>query len=805
MIDGLYLGGTVPTDGSSSEISGPFAIDAEDLRTHGVVVGMTGSGKTGLCLVLLEELARAGVPVIAIDPKGDLANLGLLFPKLQAEDFAPWVEDGDGSKEAGIWSKGLGDWGLGSAQIADLSERLALTVYTPGSQAGVPVDVLGAFKKPTGVAAEDPDARRNLVSGTVSGLLGLVGRKSDPVRDPAHIVLSRLLDEAWAAGEDPDLESLILKLVDPPFKKVGVFPLDRFFSPDDRMDLAMQLNGVIASPSFAAWTKGQALDVDAWMAPPEEAGGRTRVSIMSLAHLDESQRAFFLGLLLGRIQAWSRGQPGTSKLRGLVFFDEVAGWIPPHPHNPPTKGPLLNLMKQARAVGLGVVLATQNPVDIDYKGLSNAGLWAIGRLQTKQDRDRLLKGLGRPDLDGLVEGLGKRRFLVHRAKKNEPVVVGSRFAMCFLRGPMTATDLGRMEFAPPPGQEASSAPAPGSTPSPSPSVSAAPVGASAQAAASPPEEADDGLLPAPPPTPGDSWYLDPRVAFSARLGDAFSAHAQPHRDDGKTEWRPALYAEVAVTFDEDRVGFFHDARFSRVWFPLEDRLPDEAIELALDDADLLSEAPDGGRFPVLPSWMDQQRELTSISKRVVDQVYRGETMGMFVCKPLKLWGKPEEEMLAFRERCKEVVEERADANIAKLEEKVAKQVAKLEDRMERTEDKIADYSGAIKAAQAAEVVNVGETLWAMFSGRRKSLSTAMSKRQSTMRKEGQLTKAEAELKRLQEEAFELEAELQGEIARLKVQELDLLGEIEEREVRLEKNDVRLERFGVLWVPVTRRL
>lgn len=798
MIDGLYLGGTVSDPGADGDIAGPFAIDPEDLRTHGVVVGMTGSGKTGLCLVLLEELARAGVPVIAIDPKGDLANLGLLFPELRAEDFGPWVEDGDGSKEAGRWSKGLADWGLGPAQVADLRERLELTVYTPGSEAGAPIDVLGAFRRPSGAAAQDTDARRNLVSGTISGLLGLVGRKSDPVRDPAHIVLSRVLDEAWAAGEDPDLESLILKLVDPPFSKVGVFPLDRFFPPDDRMDLAMQLNGVIASPSFAAWTRGTLMDIDTFMAPPAEAGGKSRVSIMSLAHLSESQRAFFLGLLLGRIQAWSRGQPGTSKLRGLLFFDEVAGWIPPHPHNPPTKAPLLTLMKQARAVGLGVVLATQNPVDIDYKGLSNAGLWAIGRLQTRQDRDRLLKGLGRPDLDEVVEGLGKRRFLVHRAKADEPVVMGSRYAMCFLRGPMTAVEIRRLGLSAPTGAPvAASAAAPaGAAP-----VAAAPA-AAAQAAAAP---VDDGLLPAPPPAPGDQWFLDPRVAHSARLGEVFSARAAPRRPDGETAWEPALYAEVAVTFDEDRAGFFQDARFHRVWFPLGDSLPEEAHELELEDTDLLGEPPDGGRFAPLPSWMDQARELTALGKRVVDGVYRSETLGMFVCKPLKLYGKPGESAKDFRARCKAVIEERADEKVAKLQARVQAKVDKLEDRIERTEDKIAEVQGAIKAAQAAEVVNVGETLWAMFSGRRKSLGTAMSKRQSTVRKQGQLTKYEAELVRLQEQAFELGEELQTDIASLRVDELDLLEQIEEREVRLEKNDVRLERFGVVWVPVTRRV
>ena len=826
MSEGLYLGGSVDDDG---QIAGPYHLEAKDLRTHGVVVGMTGSGKTGLCLVMLEELARAGVPVIAIDPKGDLANLGLLFEELAATDFAPWVESGDGSAEAALWRKGLADWGLGPAQVSALKDQLALTVYTPGSEAGVGVDVLGALRRPSDGSADDPDTRRALVAANVSGLLGLVGRKADPVRDPAHIVLCQILDSAWATGEDPDLEGLILRLVDPPFQKVGVFPLDRFFPPDDRMDLAMLLNGVVASPTFSAWTRGAPLDVSAMLAPPADAGGRTRVSILSLAHLGEPERAFFLGLLLGRVQAWSRSQPGASGLRALLFFDEVAGWIPPHPKNPPTKSPLLTLMKQARAVGLGVVLATQNPVDIDYKGLSNAGFWAVGRLQTKQDRDRLLKGMGRPDLDGLVEGLGKRRFMVNRAKASEPVVVASRFAMCFLRGPMTATELKRLgaaETAMVTGSSSVEAPAPGPSPAPTASPVPAPSGpppvpgASSgppplpPAAGGPPPvpaapvaaapSTDDGLLPAPPPPPGEQWFLDPRVALSERLGSAIRDHAEPRRPDGAVVWRPALYADVAVTFDEERVGFVHEARLRRLWFPLGSRLPVDPVAVDLEDTDLSTERP-SGRFASLPSWLDERKELTAIQKRVVDDVYRSETAGMWVCKPLRLYGRGGESEADFRARCEEAAEEVGDKKIAALTDKVDKKLRRLEDRIARAEEKVVDVQGAIKAAKAAEMVNVGETVWALFSGRRKSLGTAMTKRNATTRKQGQLDRAEAELARLRDEEFELGQELEADVAELRADAAALLDDIEEREVRLEKNDVRLQAFGMVWVPVTRRV
>ena len=382
----------------------PVDLEAEDFTTHGVVVGMTGSGKTGLCLVMLEEFVRAGVPIIAIDPKGDLGNLSLVFPELSPEDFAPWADGQDPAELARRWKEGLAGFGLGAEELAGLQEKLDLTLYTPGSDAGEPVDVLAALAAPLDVS--DVEALRGLVSDTVGGLLGLVGKSADPVRDPAHIVLSTIIERSWSQGEDLDLEALITHLVDPPFEKVGVFPTDRFYPPDDRMDLAMLLNGVIASPSFSAWTRGASLDVDRMLS-----GG---VHVFCLAHLAEAERQFFVSLLLGRIVAWSRLQPGTERLRALVFLDEAAGYLPPHPKSPPTKGPVLTLMKQARAVGLGVLLATQNPVDLDYKALSNAGLWFVGRLRTEQDRRRLLKGLPDPDAD--LGALPRRHFLLARAK-----------------------------------------------------------------------------------------------------------------------------------------------------------------------------------------------------------------------------------------------------------------------------------------------------------------------------------------------------------------------------------------------------
>ncbi|MCB9647625.1 MAG: DUF853 family protein [Deltaproteobacteria bacterium] len=777
MTDGLYLGKD-PQGGQT------VAIPPDRLRTHGVVVGMTGSGKTGLCLVMLEELVRAGVPVIAIDPKGDLGNLGLLFPAMQPDDYAPWCGDDDPAAVARSWQQGVLRSGLTAAQVGELRSKMALTVYTPGSTAGVPVDLLGILKGPDAATRDDPEARGELVAGTVSGLLGLAGRKSDPVKDPAHVVLSHILDQAWASGEAVDLATLVLKLVDPPFEKVGVFPVDRFFPPDDRMDLAMAFNAILAAPSFSVWSQGAALEPERMFAQ----GDKTPVSVFSIAHLDEGQRHFFVGLLLSKLLAWSRRQPGTDDLRAVVFFDEVAGYLPPHPANPPTKAPLLTMMKQARAVGLGVLLATQNPVDLDYKALSNAGLWCIGRLTTEQDRARLLKGLEAEGLAPTVAGLEKRQFLLHQVGRGAPEVFGTRHAMCYLRGPLTRPELGRLNAlwgaeAPPPSTEETRAPG---------------------SAASQPAVAAGSSV--PPTVPGvESYFLDPRVAFSARMEGAFDAHAEARREDGKTLFAPALYADLNLRFDEDRVGFIVDRRLARVFFPLEDRLPDEPMPVRVEAQDLLPEAPKDALFAPLPTWMDEAKELSALQKRVLDDVFRTESEGMFANKTLKLYGRAGETEAEFRARCEAEVQAAVDDEVAKLKDKFEAKADKIQDRLSDKEKKLAEQESLARSRQLEEAVNIGSTILSFFGGRKKSLGSAVTKRRQSAQAGARADQTEAEIERLKADAEALEADLMEEVEAIETKHKRALDDIETKEVRLEKTDIRVEAFGVLWVPVTRRV
>jgi Helicase HerA, central domain len=561
MSDGLYLGKQVnPASGALGE---RLDLDPADLLTHGLIVGMTGSGKTGLAIVLLEELLRQGVPVIAIDPKGDLANLLLLFDDLDAASFEPWIDpeaarrDGKDVKAAAAaaaaaWKKGLADWGLGPKDIAALKQAHDAVVFTPGSSAGVPLNVLQSLEAPSVPFDSAEEDLRDEIQSIVSGLLGLVHVDADPLQSPPAVFLANLVERGWRAGKGFDLEGLVGAIADPPFDKIGALPLETAFPRKERQGLMMALNNLLASPSFEAWRRGEPLDVGRMLRAPD---GRPRLSIVSTAHLADEERLFVTALLLDKVKTWMRRQPGTTALRALVYMDEIFGYFPPHPANPPTKRPLLTLLKQARAQGVGVVLATQNPVDLDYKGLANMGTWMVGTLQTQQDKERLASGLQGAGLEGgaaekLLGATKKRVFLLHDVHRKAPCLLQSRWAMSYLRGPLTREEISRLMKANP----AAAAPA-------APTAEAAPAG--------PP------VLPAP----FRNFYL------ARRSGQVAAAH---------------LLVKYAVRYRgaDETVGV-------RAW-PLGGATPADTLEaepIEVDEAAVTTGAPAGLRYLDLPGWL----------------------------------------------------------------------------------------------------------------------------------------------------------------------------------------------------------
>src|SRR5262245_2975234 len=456
----FYLGRLLRADGSVG--SEPLLYEAKDLTTHAVCVGMTGSGKTGLCLSLLEEAALDGIPAIALDPKGDLGNLLLTFPSLTAEEFRPWIDETEAARQgrtaeeharatAELWQRGLAEWGQDGERIRRLRESADLALYTPGSRVGRPLSVLRSLAAPANTAGEALEER---VSSAASGILALVGIEADPLESREHILLVKLIEAAWTAGQDLDLAELIRRVQAPPFERVGVFDLESFYPGSERLALARSLNQLLASPGFAAWTEGEPLEIARLFHTPE---GKPRLSVLSIAHLDDRERMFFVTWLLGQVVAWMRAQPGTQSLRALLYMDEVMGFLPPTAA-PPSKAPLLTLLKQARAFGLGVVLATQNPVDLDYKALGNAGTWLLGRLQTERDQARVLEGLEgsaaargggfeRAAAAKQLAGLAKRVFLLHSVHEDAPVLFQTRWALSYLRGPLTLDEIARLQPA----------------------------------------------------------------------------------------------------------------------------------------------------------------------------------------------------------------------------------------------------------------------------------------------------------------------------------------------------------------------
>src|SRR6478672_10028818 len=423
--------------------------DSKDLVTHAVCVGMTGSGKTGLCIAVLEEAAIDGIPAIIIDPKGDLCNLLLTFPNLRPEDFAPWVEEGvDAAQQAQLWKDGLAKWGEDGERIKRLRDTADFRIYTPGSNAGIPVSILKSFDAPNETIRDDNELLAERINTTATSLLGLIGITAEPLRSREHILISNILNQEWSNGRNLDVGGLIQQIQSPPMTKIGVMDLDSFFPAQDRLELAMALNHLLASPSFASWMEGEPLDIQQLLHTPS---GKPRLSIFSIAHLGDAERMFFVSLLLNQVLGWMRTQSGTTSLRAILYMDEIFGYFPPVA-NPPSKLPLLTLLKQGRAFGLGVVLATQNPVDLDYKGLANTGTWFIGRLQTERDKARVLEGLegiaagtgqkfDRQEMEQVLAGLSTRIFLLNNTHDDAPEVFETRWAMSYLRGPLTRVQI----------------------------------------------------------------------------------------------------------------------------------------------------------------------------------------------------------------------------------------------------------------------------------------------------------------------------------------------------------------------------
>ncbi len=774
--------------------------DSKDLTTHAVCVGMTGSGKTGLCIGLLEEAAIDGIPAIVIDPKGDLPNLLLTFPELAPADFVPWVNEDDARKQglnveeyaarqAELWKKGLADWGQGHERIQRLRESADFAVYTPGSTAGLPVSVLSSFAAPPRALAEDRELLSERVGTTVASLLGLLGIEADPIKSREHILLSTIFDTAWREGRDLDLPALIGAIQTPTTGKVGVLDLETFYPAGERFELAMALNNLLAAPGFSAWMEGEALEIDRML---YTAAGKPRISIFSIAHLGDAERMFFVSLLLNQVLGWMRGQSGTTSLRAIVYMDEIFGFFPPVA-NPPSKAPLLTLLKQGRAFGVGVVLATQNPVDLDYKGLSNTGTWFIGRLQTERDKARVLEGLegvaagsgarfDRGAMEETLAGLGKRVFFLNNVHEDEPVVFETRWVLSYLCGPLTRDQI-RTLMEP---RKVAGGTAPvGVEPRGAATVPAAPGAARSERPVLPPDVPQVFVPLRGLAAPGHELVYQPMVLAAGRV----------HFDDRKTQVRSS---EDLVTLT-----------------PLgSEALPvdwAEMMETELDLEDLGSDPGGAALFGELPAVATKKTSYTAFRKDFTDWLYRNRTLELYISPTLGEYSKPGESEQDFRLRLSQGAREARDRDLERLRKKYAPKLASLQDRIRRAEQAVAREAEQAKQQKLQTAISFGATLLSAVVGRktvsRSSLGRATTAARGVSRsmKEAQdVERARATVEAALGRLAELEAEFEQETEEIREKYDPSLEDLETVVVRPKKKDIAVDLVALAWAPYWQR-
>jgi hypothetical protein len=771
-------------------------IAARHLTTHGVIVGMTGSGKTGLGVVLLEEVLQAGIPALILDPKGDMGNLALRFPDLAPEDFEEWVDPAEAAREgidtaelasrtAERWTKGLASSGLGTADVRAFTEGAEVRIFTPGSTAGIPLNVLGNLSAPKGAAAQDDEALREEIEGLVSGLLVLAGIDADPIQSREHILLANLVEHAWRQSVDLDLATLLMQIQDPPMRRLGVFELDTFFPAKDRMALALRLNGLVASPSFAAWMQGEPLDIDTILRAPD---GRPRASVVYMSHLSETERQFVVTLLLSKMVTWMRQQPGTSDLKALIYVDEMFGLAPPT-GEPPSKKPLLTIFKQARAHGVGMVISTQNPVDVDYKLMSNAGTWMIGRLQTERDKARIVDAMrsASGDVDVASWGarigeLGKREFVLKTARTSRPSLFTSRWAMSFLRGPLTRPELLRLRDA-----DGSTDP-----------VTDAASGAPPSDAPASPALADlaHDETPVAPTISSEArvCYLDPAAPWARDVGAGV----------GDGSLHAGLALRVKLLFDDTKADLRHDEEWEAVLFPLEsDSRVQDAVAVDYDDRDFLT-APVRPAAFVLPSVPLQSADyFRSLKRDLQEHLFRSLTLDLFQNRALKLYSRAGESTEAFRARCLEVAESEADAAAAKLRDRFESRVNTARGRRDQAARRVRELEVDVGTRRQQELVSGAGELLSMFLGgkaRARTLSGVASRRSQTRRTQERANSAAEKLEGYENAIATLEDELSKELEKVWEEWREKAVAIEPFPVPLEKMDIRVEDPVVFWAP-----
>ena len=780
----------------------PILYDSRDLTTHAVCVGMTGSGKTGLCLAMLEEAAIDGIPSICIDPKGDIGNLMLTFPGLDGAAFAPWVDAGEAARRglstdqyaaqaADGWRKGLAEWDEAPERIARFRDAADVAIYTPGASTGLGLSVLRSLAAPSAETLADATALRDQIASTVSAILALLGRDADPLQSRDHILLSRILEQAWQAGNSLDLVGLITAIQKPGFDKLGALDLESFYPGKDRMQLAMAVNNLLASPGFAAWTEGEPLDAQRLLFTP---AGKPRIAIISIAHLSDAERMFVVTLVLNELVAWMRRQGGTSSLRALFYMDEIFGYFPPTA-NPPSKPPMLTLLKQARAFGLGCVLATQNPIDLDYRGLGNAGTWLIGRLQTERDKMRVIEGLtsalggnapDKDDLGKLMSSLTPRIFLLRNAKEDAPRLMKTRWTLSYLRGPLTGAEISRLMAS----QKSKAAARPASTTIGAASASPAAATSSTQAAGSTMRTPASSRPPLPPAV--KELFLPASGAGSA------------------IEYRPMILGAAKLHFVDAKVGI--DAwQTTQLLAPLADDGGDVQWDQSRDIGALRAQATTtpapNSSFAPLPGPATRADSYGAWSRSLAAYLYQTARSELLYCDALKQVSNPGESDGDFRARLTLTLRENCDAQKDRLRSSYAPKFNTLQDRLAAAQARAQKQRSQVTSQALQTAVSVGATILGAFLGKRAVSVTSMSRAATAVRSAARIgtehqdvERADESVAAVQQRIDELKAQLDTELKALSAQLEPASMQLRKVQVSPRKSDTAVGEVALAWVP-----
>lgn len=784
----FYLGKSYDLD-RKARTDDLLLYDSKDLVTHAVCVGMTGSGKTGLCIGLLEEAAIDGIPAIVIDPKGDLSNLLLTFPDLKPADFRPWINEDDAAKkglspdqfaeaQSKLWAKGLGEWGQDGARIQRLKNAADFSVYTPGSTAGRQVSILKSFDAPPQAIRDDAELFRDRVSSTATSLLGLLGIDADPIKSREHILISSLLSNAWGKGEGLDLGGLIAQVQKPPVTRIGVMDIESVFPSKDRFELAMAMNNLLAAPGFGAWMEGEALDIGAMLRTPE---GKPRVSIFSIAHLSDSERMFFVSLLFNQVLGWVRTQSGTTSLRALVYMDEIAGYFPPTA-NPPSKKPMLTLMKQARAFGVGMVFATQNPVDLDYKGLANAGTWFIGRLQTQRDKDRVLDGLegaaagaggtfDRAAADRAMSALGSRVFLMNNVHDDAPTIFETRWCLSYLRGPMTRDEIKRVQGSASGQHIAPRGTASGTSTS---SPAARPVL---------PSEIVQYFIPVRSSKPaGCTLTYKPSVLGLAKV----------YYQDAKTKVDQTVEQALLTPITEGPVPVDFDA----------------ARQVELHESDLVCDPEAGVSFAPLPTAAATTKAFDAWKKQLTDAMFRSAKLDLLKSPGLEQVSNPEESERDFRARLAQTAREERDRLSEELRKKYAPKMATIQERIRKAEQQLEVQKTQSRDAKLGSFLSAGAAVLSAFLGKKSFNATTISKGVTaarsvgkTMKESSDVGRAEENIDSLKQQLAELEQQFEAD-TQAAAERIDPTTEkLERLTLKPKKTNITVRLLALAWTPI----